>query len=550
MGGCLSPPTWQRELEHDDPDRDWILNGVFNGFHIIDVDLADKTIVEKIEVKNYSSATGDRRNSVEHQIRREISNGRYVVVSERPVLVSAIGAVQKGNGGIRIIHDASRPQQSSLNSFCPQEHVSYQSIQDATERIGKDFFLAKVDLAEAYRSVKIHPSNYKYTGLSWCFGNDPNPVYMVDKRLCFGSRRAPYIFNKLTQSVVRMMKAKGFPNTIAFLDDFLLIEKTRARCNLAMQTLMTLLRRLGFAINYKKLISPTQCLTFLGVELDSRSSTMRLPEEKLQDFKSSLSVLYQRKKATKKELQKLAGKLNWATQCIYGGVFHLRRIHDVIARLRNPWHRARVTGPMKQDMHWWLCFLEAFNGTVQFLDPRPTTPVYTDACKVAAGMTFGEDYGYFPWQEWPEVNGCHINVKETLAIELALSLWASRLQNKKVLLHCDNKCAVAVVNKGSSNNPVIMASLRRMFWLSVKYNFKIIAQYYPAGDNVTADAISRLHELSRYRRSDLCQSVHPCDFSFRTYLGYECCDTGVTQGGSGLSGKLLHTSDEARLQLP
>ncbi len=39
-----------------------------------------------------------------------------------------------------------------------------------------------------------------------------------------------------------------------------------------------------------------------------------------------------------------------------------------------------------------------------------------------------------------------------------------------------------------------MASLRRMFWLSVLYNFKIQCVYIRGASNMYADAVSRMHE--------------------------------------------------------
>ena len=63
------------------------------------------------------------------------------------------------------------------------------------------FFFAKLDLVNAYRSVKIHPLNYKATGLKWRFNNDKHFSYLIDERLPFGAARSPQIFNSITQVV-------------------------------------------------------------------------------------------------------------------------------------------------------------------------------------------------------------------------------------------------------------------------------------------------------------------------------------------------------------
>ena len=83
-----------------------------------------------------------------------------------------------------------------------------------------------------------------------------------------GSKLAPNIFHRLSQAVRRMMIRKGFSAIIAYIDDFWLVAPSFAECDAALQCLLVLLRKLGFQINWKKVVDPTQTLTFLGVEID------------------------------------------------------------------------------------------------------------------------------------------------------------------------------------------------------------------------------------------------------------------------------------------
>jgi hypothetical protein len=102
--------------------------------------------------------------------------------------LSALGAIPKkdSNKG-RLIHDCSRPTGSSLNDFASTNHFQYQTIQDAVDLVTPKCYFAKVDLASTYRSVKIHPSNYKATGLKWQFQGDDHYTYMTDQHLPFGA---------------------------------------------------------------------------------------------------------------------------------------------------------------------------------------------------------------------------------------------------------------------------------------------------------------------------------------------------------------------------
>ena len=58
-----------------DRDRDFIINGITNGFEII----PSHSVLKTAETNNYKSATAsDVQDKVENQIREEISKGNYV----------------------------------------------------------------------------------------------------------------------------------------------------------------------------------------------------------------------------------------------------------------------------------------------------------------------------------------------------------------------------------------------------------------------------------------------------------------------------------------
>ena len=261
-----------------------------------------------------------------------------------------------------------------------------------------------------------------------------------------------------------------------------------------LHTLLALLRLLGFAINYRKVVGPATRLVFLGIVLDSVKLVLELPKDKFTQLYSRILAMSKKIKITKRELQSLIGKLSWATQCVYGGRPHLRRLIDRLSCLHCPWHKSRITSEMRADLAWWCNFMEVFNGTTPMIDNRPGTAISTDACKIAAGCVYGNSWIYTPWISWSGSSQLHINHKEVLAVEPAAAAWAPLWRDKRVYVHIDNQAAVAIINKGSSNNWFVMSSLRRLFWLSAVFNFRLKAVYYPGIYNKMADAVSRLHE--------------------------------------------------------
>lgn len=190
----LNFPVWQRELADDDhPDREFLLHGISEGFRITS---GDVQTIPTVEMSNYKSATNElARQKVENQIISELESGHYRISSTKPRVISALGAVpKKDSSEMRIIHDCSQPQGNAVNDFAVQEEKQkYQTLDDALSLIKPGYFMAKIDLKQAYRSVQVHESDHEVLGCKWTFsGNDEGTfTYMFDTRLPFGAKLSP-----------------------------------------------------------------------------------------------------------------------------------------------------------------------------------------------------------------------------------------------------------------------------------------------------------------------------------------------------------------------
>ena len=178
--------------------------------------------------------------------------------------------------------------------------------------------MAKVDLESAYRSVRIHTDNYQATGIKFKFPGNQFSTYIYDTRLPFGARKSLGIFNRITQAVKRMMIRKGHNLMILYLDDWLILGPDKESCSTALNILLKLLRELGFSISYNKVVPPTTALVFLSILIDSQDVIISLPHEKVGELEALISHFANSKHATKRQLQSLAGKLNWACQVVRG----------------------------------------------------------------------------------------------------------------------------------------------------------------------------------------------------------------------------------------
>ena len=481
---------------HSDQDRDFILDGVYNGFKLFPLD----SPLKKAEMDNYHSAVAPEfRKNAESKVRKEFLKGNYKIVKFKPTIVSALGSVPKAGSpnDVRLIHDCSMPPLRGLNNYIEIEHQKFQTIEDATSKIKRFDWMAKIDLKSAYRSVPIHPGNYDGTGLKWKFPGDRHFSYLVDTRLPFGASSSPGIFHRITQSIRRIMGRMGYSNVVVYLDDFLIIARSKEECEKAYQALMSLLIELGFSINYNKVVPPCQRLVFLGIEIDSVSLSCSLPLGKLNDLKIVVNNFLSLSSASKKQLQTLAGKLNWACRVVYGGRTFLRRLLDLMNTLPLQSSKCKLTLDTKRDLLWWSQFLEVFNGKCAFHKPQAVIDVQTDACNTAVGGFFRGWWFYVNFfLDFPRLSQLHINSKETLAIVFAAMAWGPKWANHHVVVYSDNKTVVSNINKGraKSQDQELMYYIRLLFWISAVYNFRVSAQYVVGTENRLADAVSRLHE--------------------------------------------------------
>ena len=161
-----------------------MLDGVRNGFRLSE----PGSVFKNAHQKNHPSAFL-HRHEIEKELVNQINLGHYVLTKNKPDIVSGLAAIPKSDGSVRIIHDGSRPVGQAMNDYSDPNQVKFQSLQDACKIAKENYFMGKIDLQSAYRSVPIHCDDYIATGLQWKFENMTEPCYLFDSRLPFGSNK-------------------------------------------------------------------------------------------------------------------------------------------------------------------------------------------------------------------------------------------------------------------------------------------------------------------------------------------------------------------------
>ena len=98
------------------------------------------------------------------------------------------------------------------------------------------------------------------------------------------------------------------------------------------------------------------------------------------------------------------------------------------------------------------------------------------------------------WEPHQQLGQPEISIarQELFAIVVACHIWGESLQNKRIILNCDNESVVNIVNSKRSRISRAMDLLRHLTLLTLlKYNIYISAKHIPGKYNEIADSLSR-----------------------------------------------------------
>ena len=354
----LSLKDWASELS-DYPDRafsKFIVEGIANGFHIG----FNRSQHLQLAATNLQCT---KPQLITEYLGRETALNRMwqcpMGYLPRGVHISPIGLIPKKNkpGKWRMIVDLSAPQGMSVNDGIDSElsSLSYSSIDQLAALVvseGKGSFLVKADIQEAYRMIPVHPEDQHLLGVRW-----EGTVY-IDRVLPFGLRSAPKLFSAVADALHWILHKKGIKKSLHYLDDFILVV---ANCQMALRQkdiLLATFEELKVPIEQSKLEGPSTCLSFLGIEIDTKSLQLRLPSSKLSNLKETLAECIQLRSMTKRNLQRLTRLLQFATKVVRPGRPFLRRLYALQEVGSHPDHFVRLNQAARADIMWWYVFTE------------------------------------------------------------------------------------------------------------------------------------------------------------------------------------------------
>jgi hypothetical protein len=486
--------------------------------------------VPPFAMDNYP-VTAEIDAAISAAIKTEHDAARIVQVPYVPQHLTPIYGKQEKDK-VRIITDFSVPPGAAINDHTDNMHFRMMSHEDAYALMQPGYYMAKVDISKAYRTVGVHPTQWHLLAFKWHDATG-KPVYYIDTRWPFGHAKAPELFCRITAAVRAMMAAAGMPNVVVYVDDFFIIEATQLQCEHVRAALSQLLEQLGFTENIPKRLSPAQEQIFLGLQYCTvptnghRGMSITVPEDKLLKAERMATTLAAMKTIPLKKLQAAVGYFNHIGQAVWTARAFTQRLIDALRRKHAATdHSSKrhthipVNRSMQLDLYWWARFARTFNGTAVVLQrPIMLSGFFsTDASDRGMGGFFNGHMFSIPWEAlhdacatlpaaaqqlarkhkrlWPRRDSIpmwDIAYRELFALLWGHWLWGeSYFSNTTVTAHNDNTTVEHDVNHLSSPNIVRMSVVRALCAFNAEHNIRTRVSHITTDANILADAASRL----------------------------------------------------------
>lgn len=354
-----------------------------------------------------------------------------------------------------------------------------------------DWFTS-IDLRDAYFHIPIYPPHRKY--LRFAFQGIAYEFVVLP----FGLSLSPRVFVKCTEAAVAPLRKKGI-RVATYIDDWLVAAPTRQGATCHTNALIHHLESLGFQINVEKsTLTPTQCITFIGLSLDSLRVRAFLSPERTAAIQSSLALFRRGNTVTLKQCQRLLGLMASSLVAITLGRLHMRGFQRWVGSRgldphRDGHRRVRVSADCSLALREWKRpgFLSqgVAMGAVSARKVISTDASLSGWGATHEGRTVNGEWG-------PHMRSTHINCLELLAVHLSLKHFLPWLRGHHVLVRSDNSTVVAYINRqGGLGSPKLHTLAHRLIVWSSVHLLSLRATHVPGILNFGADLLSRGNPL-------------------------------------------------------
>ena len=384
-----------------------------------------------------------------------------------------------------------------INSFMRDTPFVLDTLTDVPLLVKKNSYLTKLDDKSGYDHVLMTESSRPFLGFQW------DGHYFSCNTLPFGWKNSAYVYHTLNLTAMSFLRGKGI-NGLIYIDDRLIeefkgpvrfaVDCGLIRSQIAIRFAVITLANLGYVLNMKKSLTiPTQRLTFLGLEIDTVSSSFYVPEKRKLKLACIREFILSHHKVSVQVIQKFIGLCISMVLAIPGAkLFTAEGNRALSDAALNALDNIKISPGLRTEVEYWR-FLDSWEKPFPWLSERHVIlKLSSDASgyKWAAVLHNGdvktEISDFWSTQEIQS----SIMVKEALALYNALKSVGDKIRNCRVCASVDNMGVIHAWKNQYVRSPEINRILKMMFTLLLQENCILTLSYVPSSTN-EADAPSR-----------------------------------------------------------
>ena len=270
---------------------------------------------------------------------------------------------------------------------------------------------------------------------------------------------------------------------VNYLDDYLFAALLKLLCNNQVREFLKVCDEISFPVSLEKTFWASTKLEFLGLLIDTINHCVCIPVNKVEKAVKLIESILEKKsrKVTLNQLQKVCGFLNFLGRCVIPGRAFTRRLYAYTANDKlKPHHHIRVNGEIRDDLAMWLTFLQ--HPTVfcrPFLDfssvlVADQIDMFSDTSgAIGMGAICGASWMYAFWpKEFIKRYKPSIEYLELYAVTAAVICWIHKFKNKRIILFCDNRSVVDMINLTTTSCKNCMVLIRMIVLKGLVENVK------------------------------------------------------------------------------
>jgi len=246
--------------------------------------------------------------------------------------------------------------------------------------------------------------------------------------------------------------------------------------------------------------------TVLGWVINTRNLTISLPVDKHKKWTADISKIIHRKKASHTHLESLIGRLNHVAGIIPMFRHFLGRLRQALYRsAKHKWTNLKLSE--LSDLHISLKFLDMSVSGVSINNivfRKPTTFYRSDTSEFGIG-----GYNIISGRAWRFEIPTHLRLRTSLNslefLACVITIWIDVLDNKIlpedcILSQTDSTSATGWLRKSNftdaEDSSIHLVTARQLATIIIDSNACLYSQWFPGGENLIADSLSRDFHLN------------------------------------------------------